>query len=1139
MGPYTSFDNDFLTNPVAGQENEIIIHRLPWQTDHGHFIKYFQEVVKKMDSCSRPDINVAGSSAPGIQESIATMPVPPGKTQPGKVVQCETTAIQTPRQLAITPGICQRIITGYTVTVTNASWPAGKSGMFEMQERGCDRVELYRGIGQLYQATSFREEDVDRLLAFRRKLSLVFDWSAWAVMEKVLVNLFWFVLFDASDIPVEKIAALSQWIDVLGSTECVDKQLATYNNQWRELNKCAVNKMDRVSSDVPSISVPVFVDQTALKSVAMKEKPGTAWVSSDQSRANAALSQPVSEEPSIPEARSSFTSAEQASVVTISETCVISSESQAEVEGDKSFVIDFSETVEQLVSTGMAIITPASQQTAPSPFLQCADQFPCAAERYEPQSIVTEPIETSASARIASHEVDMKAADSDVWSDWCKGSNQKTAKGMAALAKTQADRGVHEVAATRTYNQMLDASLSLLRPGLDNYRYAEVVRNALLLPWKMADTEESCMFRIMECEYQAEDEFRTDVESSLKTLDREWKAPGADAWSFCLTVAMEVCRLKKKYKLKGLDDDRYKFIRLQLGPHYMKSLHPALETVMCKAKDDCGWEYYETIDRVAQCLELQPNVFVDEYQNNQNNQNRELLKDIYSQLLDSELRYMEFMRDFPFSHTAVRSSRIIKQLLSGNKYSASGFRLIPEDRVTRIEKERNRLIKIIESNNAKEEIDRKTERLKRDVYSGDADSLIRRRYSDLLREEFLELECKLKKNNSSTGAQLPILEKLFELRVIHATVLSGFHSLPREIEVIIRSTTKTKLKKSLMCGVRLEKGMLDFIDYMLDQDVMREEHGILCLRCKELEFLPANEMEVIARTGRITVDECEAQTVEIKSRLATARNFDELIKIAEMLKQLLCNMVVLNIIDTCKVTIKTIKDDLSVKLFQPVIKLFHKYKFEKGMDETELSAAMSKHRPALARLIPYAFVLDESDKDDLIKIVDAAWCCDLEKLSRAESFQEESVDCLLDLKHIAPHIPNPHIRITVEQALIKLFRFVDQNGPGDIPVTKIAILSQWVDGLNRVRKVDDQLKTCNAKWKETNEGAISRKDMVSSDMPLTSVQLFEQVYSAFSQHSEEGYLTAARLPGSVDIEKSPQKEDFEIIRDLIDKKLFA
>ena len=163
--------------------------------------------------------------------------------------------------------------------------------------------------------------------------------------------------------------------------------------------------------------------------------------------------------------------------------------------------------------------------------------------------------------------------------------------------------------------------------------------------------------------------------------------------------------------------------------------------------------------------------------------------------------------------------------------------------------------------------------------------------------------------------------------------------------------------------------------------------------------------------------------------------------------------------------------------------------------ESELFAAMSKYRPALARLIPYTFVLDESDKADLMKTVSAAWYCDIERLSMAESFREEDVDCLLGLKRIVPHTPDPHIRITVKQALIKFFQFVDQNGTGKIPVEKIAILSQWVDGLNRVRKVDDQLKTCNEKWKETNNGAVSR-DTVPSDIHSSSALLFEQVYSA-------------------------------------------
>ena len=236
-------------------------------------------------------------------------------------------------------------------------------------------------------------------------------------------------------------------------------------------------------------------------------------------------------------------------------------------------------------------------------------------------------------------------------------------------------------------------------------------------------------------------------------------------------------------------------------------------------------------------------------------------------------------------------------------------------------------------------------------------------------------------------------------------------------------------------------------------------------------------------------------------------------------------------------TIKEIKKDLGTGLFRPFVEQLYKHQNEEGMDEPELFAAMSKYRPALARLIPYTFVLDESDKADLMKTVSAAWYCDIERLSMAESFREEDVDCLLGLKRIVPHTPDPHIRITVKQALIKFFQFVDQNGTGKIPVEKIAILSQWVDGLNRVRKVDDQLKTCNEKWKETNNGAVSR-DTVPSDIHSSSALLFEQVYSALSQRTLGGHLAATRLLASIDTEQSPQEEDFEIIRDLVGKTVF-
>ena len=770
-----------------------------------------------------------------------------------------------------------------------------------------------------------------------------------------------------------------------------------------------------------------------------------------------------------------------------------------------------------------------SDQTLPN-----TTQFPFRADRS--RSTVTMSIKPGARGRTKSRKVNMKAAGPDVWRGWSKGDDRK----MAAPAKIKTRVDVFE-AAVRTQGQRRvkaksssGASWRTLSSG-----YTMAVKNAPGSPWKTASTGGPGSFKLIKCKYQPAEEFRSEVEGSLKTLEKEREMPGADAWSFCLAVAKETQRLTNKYQLMDTETDLYQFMKFQLGPYYVNSLRPALETVICKVKAGCGWKYYMDIGTVAQYLDFQPYGSSDECQN------RALQKEIYLQIIDFELKYMDFISHFPSLGAARRSSNIIECLLNST-IAASGLRLIDKKVASDINPIKDSLMKTIESNLVNGGIDEKRGRLKEEVYRGNTDPLVRRRYSDLLRDKFLELKFECRKQDVGTKEQLSMLERLFDLRVMHTAVVGDLHFLPREIAAVITGTVKERMIKSLESGIRLEQEMLDFIDEMLNRDVVSEECGELCLRCKELEFPPQTEMEITAQTDRMTDDQCRKKIAEIASHPGAAHpgaatGPDFLTETADRLKQLLYQygheIKTMDSTGLHTETIKEIKKDLGTGLFRPFVEQLYKHQNEEGMDEPELFAAMSKYRPALARLIPYTFVLDESDKADLMKTVSAAWYCDIERLSMAESFREEDVDCLLGLKRIVPHTPDPHIRITVKQALIKFFQFVDQNGTGKIPVEKIAILSQWVDGLNRVRKVDDQLKTCNEKWKETNNGAVSR-DTVPSDIHSSSALLFEQVYSALSQRTLGGHLAATRLLASIDTEQSPQEEDFEIIRDLVGKTVF-
>lgn len=744
----------------------------------------------------------------------------------------------------------------YTFILTSENERAG------LADAAC--AAWYCDIEELSQAVSFKDEDVDCLLELKHVSPYIPDQPLRPVLEKALENVFQFVLHDTGGkIPVEKIAILSQWVDGLNRVKKVDDQLKACNEKWKEINEGAVSKRNPVSSDILSISVLVpDLDQEASESVVLKDQPATARVVSSQSVPEAALGQPVSEDPpSLEKSESLLVPAERASIAKASKTDVVSSESQIGVEKDKS-----SGTTEQPdpVITGMAMITaPASQEVAASS-LQGDDQLPFKADRHESRSTDTVPVEmAAASGRVENRKADMEATDPGVWGEWINWydeGNQGAPRGMTTSPNTRTE-GRHGAAVIRTYSRRVNASRALCNMVTDEYKYTLAVENAPETPWKTItteesstekpDTEESSAFEITECKYQPGDEFRSEVENSLKTLERERETSGVDAWSFCLAVVKEIKRLENKYDLKDTDTDHYKFMRFQLGPYYVKSLRPALETLTGKAENDCSWECYRDIDTVKQYLHLQPNVLFDK------DLIRELLEDVYERLLYSELRYMEFMKDFPFRHTATHSSMLIRMLLLSANRDYSNLPFITPNKEAEINRKKDRLIKIIESNLAKVDLDIKIAELEEEMSRGDAGPLVKRRYSDLLREKFLELrfdECQ--KRDVSTQEQLSMLRKFLELRAMHIDAISDFHSLPCEIAMAITETVRKRMIESLESGVRLEQEMLDFIDDMLNRDVVSKECEQLCSRCKELEFPPQARMAMTAQTDKTTDDQC-------------------------------------------------------------------------------------------------------------------------------------------------------------------------------------------------------------------------------------------------------------------------------------------
>ena len=673
-------------------------------------------------------------------------------------------------------------------------------------------------------------------------------------------------------------------------------------------------------------------------------------------------------------------------------------------------------------------------------------------------------------------------------------------RGRADRGKTRTGRVVQfDVADTRVFGQMAALPDTHWRATSD---YEVAATSSPEAIEKTADIAGQDAFRIKPCAYQATHKTFALVENTLKFLEENRKKHEDDVVLYCVAVVKEIDRLISKHQLNDPASDDYKFMIFQLGPFYVNNLHPALELIKSKADEGCGWEYYMEIILIGKYLDLR----ADELSANTN-----LVRSIYRQILDGEMLFLKHIKDHPVDYAVRESDACCKSLLEAGR--TQKFKFLQSEEVSDIDKEKQRLMRIIEKNLKKNGDEINIDQLREDVHRGTAHKPDKRLYLYVLQDQCSKLDnLYFPGNGKSCNPEeyFSCIKKLLNLHVECASFLSEFHSLFRSIKTELTSVTKLMLKNACADGVRLEEKMMKLILDMIADKMVSPGCLTLCLYCKELEFLPESAMRMAVRNDKITDDQCYKQLSEIKLLLAEGRNTsasrDHYLQAAYMLRQLLYNHLHeiktlpkaeqhLQRIDKLKIQIKG-------KLFSPVLKLYCKLKDRSGtitisgdsrVEWMKLARKMSHYRCTLAQLVPYKFVLTRLRVlESMSKLASFVWFDAVSELAdKATSFREEDVDCLLALKHLSPFVPNRFLRPVLEKTLSKFFQIAAlPDGVDGIPDEKILLLSQWIHDMDIVRTVTEHLKANHEFWKKSYGYAANGRDMTSSksDMPLTSTQ---------------------------------------------------
>lgn len=680
--------------------------------------------------------------------------------------------------------------------------------------------------------------------------------------------------------------------------------------------------------------------------------------------------------------------------------------------------------------------------------------------------------------KMESRKPDRDMADSD---DWQIQEGVADPHGKVQAGKRAGRIVQSRIVAIRALSQTSSASNTPQRTTAD-HAVAECAAESFLKTGKTGKSRRN--FEIEACKYNPKAEVRQAVKDALKTLQQEWELNERDSWLFALSGVNAMYYVMEKSGLDNLDDcesDDYQFVALQLGPYYADTLTVALELLNELADAGYSWEYYNDFCFVTKYFDLQPD------QGDYKSTNRQLMLKFCTESLDNELSYLQYIKGFPVRCSVLKF--VARKNVADNIKLLSDFKL-PSDSSTFLDKNKRdeikrtqqqllRSIKLRRNNDGT--IDEAIGRLENDVTDGTSDVRVRRLYGDLLSKMVAE---QLKWISTTTAESVKqhilVLKEMKKLYDKSVPVIEQFRYLFERLRLPITTViNKMVLVSSRNLGP-WKKEWLDFIDDLVACGLLGKGCITYYFRCREMQLALRAELEPTDKTEKITRGKYKEKMDEI-NLLMEREELDADLKAAEILKQLLYKhgktIRKNDQEDAYMSSMDDLRSRLHKRLFVTLSAAHFALEKKEDMNADQINAAMSQYIPEYVRRIPYIFVVPDAKKREyLARDACAVWFGDLSRLSSATSFRKKDIDLLLDLKRIAPDMPNSDARTFLKAALVQIFTFILQNpekADDEIPDEKVAVLAQWVDDLNHIKDVRDDLKELKEAWKKTARSTMA------------------------------------------------------------------
>lgn len=271
----------------------------------------------------------------------------------------------------------------------------------------------------------------------------------------------------------------------------------------------------------------------------------------------------------------------------------------------------------------------------------------------------------------------------------------------------------------------------------------------------------------------------------IKLQQENWHE--SNALHLCLIISRGICRLMSRPYNKY--EQKQRFLREQIGPHYSSMMAPALKQLIDKATAGSSWEYVATLKDFAETFQYMAGPL------HQMRENHHMLEQARVAFIESELKYLEHIKDSPKPSSVEYASEIIEAMLS-LKSSVSHDVTTSKRTIADLKGKYAFLLGIIKTKMNDQNTGGQRERLdelEKNMLLEDTDMLARRKYHDELRGLILQVYKKGLERSITNHQRIAIIETLTSFWDRHANSISAFQPLHAELRVLLITITSSTL----------------------------------------------------------------------------------------------------------------------------------------------------------------------------------------------------------------------------------------------------------------------------------------------------------------------------------------------------------